>query len=101
MSDAWDIIHGPNRDDYRGDGENSSLQGRLDAFKDIEKNQIPVKRQKDGTLIGSKINNGRLYSHSGDILSKEISTSTFLNSDDPWIKTSINTNDLVGGKNVS
>jgi hypothetical protein len=35
VSDAWDIIHGPNRDDYRGDGENSSLKGRLDSFKDI------------------------------------------------------------------
>jgi hypothetical protein len=57
MSEAWDIIHGKQRNDYRGDGENASLQGRLDAFGGIEKNQIPIKRN-DGTIIGSKINNG-------------------------------------------
>jgi hypothetical protein len=37
MSDAWDIIHGTNRDDARTD-ENSSLQGRLDSFKHMSEN---------------------------------------------------------------
>jgi hypothetical protein len=37
MSDVWDIVHGPLRNDARTD-ENSSLQGRLDSFKEIEEN---------------------------------------------------------------
>jgi hypothetical protein len=55
MSDAWDIIHGPYRNNARTD-ENGSLQGRLDSFKDIGGNQIPVKRSNDGTLVGTNIN---------------------------------------------
>jgi hypothetical protein len=39
MSDAWDIIHGPNRDNSSVD----SLQGRLDFFtQEIKSNEIPV-----------------------------------------------------------
>lgn len=51
MSDAWDIIHGPNRDDSSAD----SLQGRLNFFKDkIKTDAIPV--QSPGNyLVGSTI----------------------------------------------
>ena len=51
MSDAWDIIHGPERDNSSAD----SLQGRLNFFKDkIKTNAIPV--QSPGNyLVGSTI----------------------------------------------
>lgn len=51
MSDAWDIIHGPERDNSPAD----SLQGRLNFFKDkIKTNAIPV--QSPGNyLVGSTI----------------------------------------------
>ena len=58
MSDAWDIIHGPNRDNARTD-KNGSLQGRLDSFKDMAADEIPVKRGSDGTIIGATINGGK------------------------------------------
>ena len=51
MSDAWDIIQGPERDNSPAD----SLQGRLNFFKDkIKTNAIPV--QSPGNyLVGSTI----------------------------------------------
>lgn len=51
MSDAWDIIHGPER----GDSPKDSLQGILNFFKDkIKTNAIPV--QSPGNyLVGSTI----------------------------------------------
>lgn len=49
MSDAWDIIHGPNRDNNPA----KSLQGRLDFFtKTIKENEIPVQTQ-NGYLSGA------------------------------------------------
>ena len=99
MSDAWDIIHGKQRNDYRGDGENASLQGRLDSFEGIKENQIPVKRN-DGTLIGSKINNGKDYEHIGEILKKPVLDTDILENDDPWIRININTDGLVGGTQI-
>ena len=98
MSDAWDIIHGPNRDNARTD-ENGSLQGRLDSFRDMNVNAIPVKRAADGTLVSSYIN-GNTSKNVTDILTETLSES--FDSDDAWIKTSINTigldneNDLSG-----
>lgn len=97
MSDAWDIIHGPNRDNARTD-KNSSLQGRLDSFEAFYDNQIPVKIQ-DGTLVGSKINNAKKYddweNKPQDILDDK--TSPNFERDDAWIRTEINTNDLKNG----
>lgn len=52
MSDAWDIIHGPARDD----SPINSLQGRLDFFKEIEQNEIPV-QSPSNYLVGSTIVN--------------------------------------------
>lgn len=106
MSDAWDIIHGKERNDYRGDGENASLQGRLDAFEDIKINQIPVKREKDGTLVGSMINHATPYvlPEGKDILSEEAINAipeNIYDGDDPWIATSINTDLLVGGQQLN
>lgn len=100
MSDAWDIIHGPNRDDARTD-ENSSLQGRLDSFEEIKKNQIPVKRMSDGTLVGSKINNAKNYTlpENKDILSADNIPDKY-KGDDPWIETLINTESLKGGQKL-
>ena len=97
MSDAWDIIHGPNRDDARTD-ENGSLQGRLDSFKDMNVNAIPVKRNSDGTLVGSYIN-GNTAKEVTNILTEELSNS--LLSDDAWIKTSINTTSLDNETDLS
>lgn len=92
VSQGWDIIHGPNRDDARTD-ENSSLQGRLDSFKEMEDNSIPVKRNDDGTFVGSRINGNQLREvPSQGILDEELSTS--FDSDDAWIRTEINTQDL-------
>jgi hypothetical protein len=78
MSEAWDIIHGPNRDDARTD-ENGSLQGRLDSFKDMAADEIPVKRGSDGTIIGATINGGK--TSDSDLTGKN---------DDAWIETMVN-----------
>ena len=93
MSDAWDIIHGPNRnDDMRQYDENnqkvSSLKGRLNSFDAMNSNEIPVKRAADGRLIGSKINGGN-WNESTDNL-KELLSNSF-DADDAWIRTTINT----------
>ena len=80
MSKAWDIIHGPNRDDARTD-ENGSLQGRLDSFKDMAADEIPVKRGSDGTIIGATINGGKTSNE--DLTGKN---------DDKWIETMVNGN---------
>lgn len=92
MSDAWDIIHGPNRDNARTD-ENSSLQGRLDSFKFMADNQIPVKRTADGTLVGTNIN-GNSNRVIDDIKSETLHISD-KTKDDAWIRTEINTNALL------
>lgn len=81
MSDAWDIIHGPNRDDARTD-ENGSLQGRLDSFKDMAADEIPVKRGTDGTILGATINGGKTAADNYNGLE-----------DDKWIQTQVNGND--------
>jgi hypothetical protein len=86
MSDAWDIIHGPNRDNARTD-ENSSLQGRLDSFKDLAKNSIPIKRTSDGTIIGTTIN-GSTKASVSNILQEELSIAN--DKDDAWIRTDVN-----------
>lgn len=86
MSDAWDIIHGPLRNDARTD-ENGSLQGRLDSFTDMNVNAIPVKRATDGTLVGSYIN-GNTNKTVTNILDEDLTES--FDSDDAWIKTNIN-----------
>ena len=84
MSDAWDIIHGLNRDDSTID----SLQGRLDFFtEEIEANEIPIQSTKGGYLVGTKINGG-VKDATEDILSAELSESS--TQDDPWIRTDIN-----------
>lgn len=80
MSKAWDIIHGPNRDDARTD-LNGSLQGRLDSFKDMAADEIPVKRGSDGTIIGATINGGKTSNQ--DLTGKN---------DDAWIETMVNGN---------
>lgn len=96
MSDAWDVIHGENRDDARTD-VNDSLQGRLDSFKDMKTNQVAVKRYSDGTMVGSKINNAIPYTLpvGKDILSANNVPAKF-KGDDPWIETVIDTSTLVG-----
>ncbi|MBQ7820101.1 MAG: hypothetical protein IJ341_10440 [Bacteroidales bacterium] len=86
MSDAWDIIHGPLRNNARTD-INGSLQGRLDSFTDMNVNAIPVKRAADGTLVGSYIN-GNTNKTVTAVLEEDLSES--FESDDAWIKTSIN-----------
>ena len=96
MSDAWDIIHGPNRDDARTD-KNGSLQGRLDSFKDINENQIPVKRSNDGTLVGTNIN-GNKPRVVNDITTEGLHIDD-KTQDDAWIKTIINTTELTDAKN--
>lgn len=98
VSDAWDIIHGPNRDDARTD-ENGSLQGRLNSFKDIGGNQIPVKRSNDGTLVGTNIN-GNTSRTVTDITTEVLHTDD-KTQDDAWIKTIIDTNGLTDAKNVN
>ena len=97
MSDAWDIIHGPNRDDARTD-ENSSLQGRLDSFGDINFNHIPVKRI-DGVLVGSMVNGDTLYDNWEDKPTEILSdrTNPSFERDDAWIATTVNSTELVGG----
>ena len=83
MSDAWDIIHGPNRDDdMRQVDENGkrvdSLQGRLNSIAAINGDEIPVKRHDNGQLIGSKVNGGKPADDEDD--------KTGIN-DDAWIET--------------
>lgn len=101
VSDGWDIIYGPNRDDARTD-ENSSLKGRLDSFSALEHNHIPVKRADDGTIVGSMINSAQSYDSwtdkPQDILD-DISIPGFTR-DDAWIETTIATEDLAGGFDV-
>ena len=97
MSDVWDIVHGPNRDNARTD-ENASLQGRLDSFTELPKNSIPVKRNSDGTIVGSYIN-GNANRQVTDILKEQLSTSAM--SDDAWICTKINTDGLNNDTQVN
>ena len=66
MADAWDIIHGPNRDyDMREFNEQGnyvdSLQGRLNSIRLCEGETIPVKRGSDGRIIGARLNDEGQY----------------------------------------
>lgn len=104
MSKAWDIIHGPGRnDDMRQYDENGdvveSLQGRLDSIAKINANEIPVKRILDGRLVGTKINgdNNKLASEIPEILVEALSTS--LTEDDAWIYTKIDSNAIPNEHN--
>ena len=86
MSEAWDIIHGPNRDDSKleidEDGNRiDSLQGRLNSFYEMEYDSVAVKRAEDGKMIGAKVNGGRT--------SEEDYTGV---NDDNWIETAVNGN---------
>lgn len=92
VSKGWDVIHGENRDDARTD-VNDSLQGRLDSFKDMYKNQIPVKREPDGTFVGTNINGGnnRIVTN----IMEETLRIDDKERDDAWIKTNINTTKLT------
>lgn len=95
MSDAWDIIYGPKRDKARTD-DNGSLQGRLDSFKAMEDNHIPIKRNDDGTIIGTAINGNNNYQMPNG---KNILTTTHfpLTTNDPWIDVTIDNSSLKGG----
>ena len=95
MSDAWDIIYGPKRDKARTD-EDGSLQGRLDSFKAIKDNHIPIKRNDDGTIIGTAINGNNNYQMPDG---KNILTTTHfpLTTNDPWIDVTIDNSSLKGG----
>lgn len=101
MSDAWDIIHGPNRnDDMRQVDENGnyvgSLQGRLDSIDAITANTIPVKVDPDGKLVGTKINgDSRRVVAAEGILNEELSTS--FNQDDAWIYTKVDSSNTPNG----
>ena len=92
MSDAWDIIHGPRRnDDMRQIDPDTgdyvgSLQGRLDSIDAIETNQIPIKRIDNGKLVGTKIN-GDTRDTTTDNLDATLSTSYL--TDDAWIETKV------------
>jgi hypothetical protein len=105
MSDAWDIIHGKQRNNYRGDGENASLQGRLDSFDAFYDNQIPVKRTNDGKIIGSRINGAANYDNDEtwgqqEVKPKEVlydNSNPNFNRDDAWIKTEVFTTGLKDG----
>lgn len=87
MSDAWDIIYGPNRDSYAGDGENGSLQGRLNSFNELARNKIPITRKDNGAIVGTTIN-GDKKAKVSDILKETISISN--EQDDAWIRTDVN-----------
>lgn len=87
ISDAWDIIHGPYRNDdmreFDTNGKNvSSLKGRLDSIDALEDDTIPVKRDIDGKLVGNKINGGKTTDT--DYTGKD---------DDEWIETLVNGNE--------
>lgn len=60
MSDAWDIIYGPNRDksqlEYDSEGNRiDSLQGRLDSIAACAGKTIPFKREKSGEIVGAEL----------------------------------------------
>ena len=48
VAEGWDVIHGPDRDD----NPTNSLQGRLNFFKDMNNNEIPVQSQEQ-RLVGA------------------------------------------------
>lgn len=96
MSDAWDIIHGPNRNDEMREFEENdsskkridSLQGRLNSIAAIETNQIPIKRTDNGKLVGTKINGDKNHEVI-DGLNNVLKIDDFT-IDDAWIKTQVN-----------
>ena len=59
MSDAWDIIYGPNRDN----SATESLQGRLNLFKALKGNQIPISINDNGYLEGYTLSNLKLVDY--------------------------------------
>lgn len=104
MSDAWDIIHGTDRDDYKGEWKKkadgsyemnsdgtrkdfSSLKGRLDSISAIATNQIPIKRLDTGELVGTTINGASKYVDA-DGLEGQIKSNTDF-SDDAWVQTHV------------
>ena len=92
MSDAWDIIHGPNRDDDMRETDEDgnrvdSLQGRLESIAAIETNQIPIKRIDNGQLVGTTINGDKNHEVI-DGLNNVLKIDDFT-TDDAWIKTQI------------
>lgn len=105
MSDAWDIIHGPYRnDDMREfnpdntDERIDSLQGRLDSIAALNIDEIPIKRSSDGEVVGTRINGNEHFSFAEDDETKEIlweEISDSFDMDDPWISTTINTERIV------
>lgn len=97
MSEAWDIIHGPNRNDARTD-ENDSLQGRLDSFKYMANNQIPVKRRADGTFVGTNINGATQREVAKNAILEEPLLVDDFSQDDAWIRTEIKSDNLIDGQ---
>ena len=92
VADAWDIIHGENRDD----NTSNSLQGRLNFFNKLGENEIPVQAQ-GGYLVGSMINgNTNRVVEDWEILNEKLSES--FDSDDAWIKTAIRTSSIAEGE---
>lgn len=100
MSDAWDIIHGPNRNDSMNQFDENgnridSLQGRLDSIAAIGENQIPVKKSDTGALVGTTINKDNQYSFPEgvndilDVTSENLPQE--FQGDDAWVKTKIDT----------
>lgn len=98
ISKGWDVIHGENRDDARTDAHDS-LQGRLDSFKDMLGNQIPIKRAPDGTFVGTNINGGKNRTVSN--IEDEPLLIDDKTQDDAWIKTNIDTTGLTNAKNIN
>ena len=65
MSDAWDIIHGPNRDDdmreFDVDGKTvSSLKGRLDSIDALELG-MALKKHFNLVLSSNKEENKKYF----------------------------------------
>lgn len=102
MSDAWDIVHGSDRDDYRGDTKTKngkevrkdSLQGRLNALYELKPNQIPIKRTDKGVIVSTTINGGNQKEEVENILAEEPTVS--FDTDDAWIRTEINSDKVTG-----
>lgn len=57
MSDVWDIVHGPSRQDYSVETDKEgnriySLRGLLKSFENIVDGDIPYKCEEDGSFVG-------------------------------------------------
>lgn len=97
MSDAWDIIHGPNRNDdmrqFDDEGNRvDSLQGRLNSIANMPSNQIPIKLSETGALVGTKINGDSQNNVSQGVLKAKLAKNwdtidSKFKGDDAWIET--------------